>query len=35
MYNITTFNKVFQYQIVGFNSAKSQLLFYQPSRYLE
>ena len=32
MYNITTFNNVFQYQMAEFNSVKPQLLLHQPNR---
>ena len=31
MYNITTFNNVFQYQMAKFNNVKPQLLLHQPN----
>ena len=35
MYNITTFNNVFQYQMTKFNSVKPQLLLHQPNTILK
>ena len=35
MYNITTFNNVFQYQMTKFNNVKPQLLLHQPNTILK
>ena len=35
IYNITIFKNVFQYQTAKFNSAKPQLLLYQPNMMTE